>query len=72
MPAKFQRRQSPAARGNWPGRSTELGRTYLGVMCRLEVTEVGKTAATRDGGGGARRWRRCSGGRRVGERRGSG
>jgi hypothetical protein len=72
MPSKFQRWRSPAVRGNRPGRFKELGRTFLGVMCRLEVTGVGKTAATRDGGGGAQRWRWRSDGQRAGERQGSG
>jgi hypothetical protein len=53
MLAKFRRRRSPAARGNQPGRFMELGRTFLGVMCRLEMTGVGKTMVTRNGGGGA-------------------
>jgi hypothetical protein len=44
VPAKFRQRQSPAARGNRPGRFKELGRTLLGVMCRSGVTGGGGMA----------------------------
>jgi hypothetical protein len=36
-------------------------------MCRSGLTGVGGTATTRDGGGGARLWRRCSGVLEIGE-----
>jgi hypothetical protein len=61
LPAKFQRRWSPAARGNRPGRIRGLARSLLGVMRRSGSTGGGGTTMTRGGGDGAQLRRRCSG-----------
>jgi hypothetical protein len=61
VPAKFQRRRSPAAKENRPERFRGLGRSLLGVMCGSGLAGGGRMALNQGGGDGAEPRRRCSG-----------